>query len=279
MKMRESARRIAAVAAGLVITGTAEARAQDFEWQGAVDRGDAVTIRGVNGSITARATTANEVRVEARKEGDDDPNEVRIEVIEDARGVLVCAVYPTRRGRDPNRCGRGEDYRMSTRNHDVKVHFTVEVPAGVDLEARNVNGGVEALGIAGGVEARTTNGDIAVEGTGDVGARSTNGDIRIGDAAGISARTTNGDIEAALSSQPADDLSFRTVNGRIRLTLPAAVEADVEIRTVNGSIDTEFPLTIRGRWGPRSASGEIGGGGPEIELRTTNGSIALVRGG
>ncbi|WP_419859628.1 DUF4097 family beta strand repeat-containing protein [Candidatus Palauibacter sp.] len=261
--MRNTVRQLAAAAAWLMIWGAADTQAQDFEWQGAVDRGDAVTIRGVNGSIVARAASGGQVRVEATKEADDDdPAGVRIEVVEDSRGVLICAVYPTRRGRDPNRCGRGDDYRMSVRNYDVEVHFTVEVPDGIDLEARTVNGAIEARGIAADVEARTTNGDITVEGSGEV-----------------SARTVNGAVEAVLRSQPTENLSFRTVNGRIQVRLPDDVNADVDIRTVNGAIDTEFPLTIRGRWGPKSASGEIGGGGPEIELRTVNGGIALVRGG
>ncbi|MDE2878378.1 hypothetical protein [Candidatus Palauibacter soopunensis] len=261
--MRNTARRFAATAAWLVCLGATEARAQDFEWQGSVDRGDAVTIRGVNGSVTASPASGSQVRVRATKQwDDDDPDSVRIEVVEDSRGVLICAVYPSRRGRDPNRCGRGDDYEMSVRNNDVKVHFTVEVPAGVELEARTVNGEIEARGIADEVEARTVNGGIAVEGNGPV-----------------SAETVNGAIEARLRGEISEDLRFKTVNGGIRLVLPNGTDADVDIRTVNGAIDTEFPLTIRGRWGPKSASGEIGAGGPEIEVSTVNGSIALVRGG
>ncbi len=261
--MRNSVRYLAAGAAFLLTGATTGAQAQDFEWQGSVDRGDAVTIRGVNGSITASAASGSQVQVRATKEwDDDDPDSVRIEVVEDSRGVLICAVYPSRRGRDPNRCGRGDDYEMSVSNNDVQVHFTVEVPAGVELEARTVNGGIEARGISDEVEARTVNGAVAVEANGPV-----------------SAETVNGAIEARLGSEPSEDLRFKTVNGGIRLVLPNGTDADIDIRTVNGSIDTDFPLTIRGRWGPRSASGEIGAGGPEIELSTVNGSIALVRGG
>lgn len=261
--MRNTVQRLAAAAAWLVCLGAAETQAQDFEWQGSVDRGDAVTIRGVNGSVTATAASGSQVQVRATKEwDDDDPDSVRIEVIEDSRGVLICAVYPSRRGRDPNRCGRGDDYEMSVRNNDVKVHFTVEVPAGVGLEARTVNGEIEARGIADEVEARTVNGGIVVAGNGPV-----------------SAETVNGEIEARLGGEVSEDLRFKTVNGGIRLVLPSGADADLDIRTVNGSIDTDFPLTIRGRWGPKSASGEIGAGGPEIEVSTVNGSIALVRSG
>ena len=56
----------------------------------------------------------------------------------------------------------------------------------------------------------------------------------------------------------------------MKFALPDGTDADVEIRTVNGAIDTEFPLTIRGRWGPKSASGEIGGGSwSPLGLRNT----------
>lgn len=270
--MRNMARQLALAAASLVCLGAAEAQAQDLEWlwqaqeehyRGGVEPGDVVTIRTVNGSIAARPTSGNELRVGATKEADDDdPAEIRIEIVEDDRGLVVCAVYPTRRGREPNRCGRGDDYRMNVRNNDVKVHFTVEVPAGIELEARTVNGSIRTEGLSHDVKARTVNGGITVESAG-----------------AVSAETTNGTIDAQLTSQPANPSSFETVNGRIRLVLPNAADANVSVRTVNGSIDTEFPLTIRGRWGPRSASGEVGDGGPEIALRTVNGSIALVRGG
>ena len=263
--MRFSVRQAAAVAALAAIWAaapTAPAVAQDFEWEGTLDRGDVVTVRGVNGSVSARAASGNQLRITATKEADgDDPATVRIEVIEDARGVIACAVYPSRQGREPNRCGRDDDYRMRVNDNDVKVHFIVEVPEGLELDARTVNGHIEARGIRGGMEARTVNGAIEVEAGGPV-----------------SAETVNGSISALMDRRPSEGLRFKTVNGAIELTLPNGTAADLELRTVNGSIDTEFPLTIRGRWGPKSAAGEIGGGGPEIELPTVNGSIALIRG-
>ena len=272
--MRISTGRPATAAALLIIAGmagVAEARAQDlewlarnvhWEWQGTVESGDAVTIRNVNGAVIARGTDASQVRIRATKEGeDDDPDEVEIEIVEDARGVLVCAVYPARRGGDRNRCGRRGGYRMNVRNHDVKVHFVVEVPSDVRLDANTVNGDIEARGLAERVEAETVNGGIEVETAGRV-----------------TAETVNGDIAARFGPGFAEAASFETVNGGIRVVLPEGTDADVDIQTVNGAIDTDFPLTIRGRWGPKSASGEIGDGGPDLKLETVNGSITLVRG-
>jgi len=260
--MVKSMRWFGAAVIALGALSAADVAGQDFEWQGAVDRGDAVTIRGINGKIVARAARGNQVTVEATKRGrDDDPNSVEIQVIEDSQGVLICAVYPSRRNRDTNRCARGDDYEMNVRNNDVKVDFVVEVPAGVDLDAVTVNGGIEARGLSGDIKAVTVNGGIDIESDGVV-----------------SATTVNGSIDARMGTVPRDRLKFATVNGGIRIELPSGTNADVDIETVNGHINTDFPLTIRGRWGPRSASGEIGSGGPQIKLHTVNGSIELISG-
>jgi DUF4097 and DUF4098 domain-containing protein YvlB len=149
---------------------------------------------------------------------------------------------------------------MNTKDNDVHVDFTVEVPSGVELDVVTVNGDVEVERVQGAVDAVTVNGDITI---------ATNG--------AASATTVNGSIEARVG-ELADDVEFTTVNGSITLWLPAGVSADVDATTVNGSIETDFPITIRGRWGPRTASGEIGGGGANLEITTVNGSIEILRG-
>jgi hypothetical protein len=263
MNMIEKTMRTAAIAATMIgLAATADAKAQQaFSWNGSVDRGDAVSIRGINGTIIARAARGNEVRVTAEKTSrDGKESTVEIQVIEDSDGVLICALYPTpARAEEENRCARGRAYQMSTKDNDVKVNFTVEVPDGVELEAVTVNGDVEVEGVESSVEAVTVNGDIMI---------GTNG--------GASATTVNGSIEARVGDL-SDDAEFTTVNGSVKLYMPAGVSADIEATTVNGRIETDFPITIRGRWGPRSASGEIGGGGPNLEITTVNGSIEILR--
>lgn len=251
-----------ALTAIALTTATNASAQQDFSWSGFVDRGDAISIRGINGAIFARAASGDQVRVTAVKRSERDPlSSVSIEIVEDSEGVLICAVYPSRDEDRPNRCARGRDYRMNTRNNDVKVDFTIEVPAGVELDAVTVNGDIEILDLSSSVEAVTVNGNIQVE---------TNG--------AATATTVNGSIEARVG-RLSDDLEFTTVNGGVTVTLPSGTAANVEATTVNGSIETDFPITIRGRWGPRSARGEIGGGGPTLEITTVNGSITLLRAG
>ena len=255
---------VLAVAAMLTLTLALPAAEQagagpDFRWQGHVEAGRTVTIRGVSGTITA-TPGGGEVVVEAVKTARrGDPDEVTIEVIEDAEGLLVCAVYPSGWFRQ-NRCARGDAYRMNARNNDVRVAFSVSVPDGVRLEARNTNGDVRVAELSGDVSVATVNGDIEAESAGSV-----------------SASSVNGNIDATMGAVPRDNLSFNAVNGRIRLALPADADADLSLRTVNGGIDSDFPIEVRGRWGPRSATGQLGQGGTAIAVSTVNGGIEVRR--
>ena len=75
----------------------------------------------------------------------------------------------------------------------------------------------------------------------------------------------NGDGPTALLRADMDALPVREQTG-----LPYA-------STVNGHITTDFPLMIRGKFSGRQISGAIGQGGPELSLKTVNGSIELRR--
>lgn len=238
-------------------------QAQDWEWQGAVDRGDAIEIKGVNGSIKATGTSGGQVVVSAVKKGkDDDPASVRIEVVEHSGGVTICAVYPDVEGKK-NECAPGDDGRLSTRNNDVSVSFTVQVPAGVRLVATTVNGDIEAGGLGADAAATTVNGDVKVSTTGL--ARAT---------------TVNGSIQASMGRADWDGtLDFNTVNGSITVNLPDGVSTDVSASTVNGSMNTDFPLTVTGKFSMKNMHGTIGNGGRGIEMATVNGSIHLKSGG
>ena len=238
-------------------------QAQDWEWQGAVDRGDAIEIKGVNGRIKASGTSGGQVVVSAVKKGkDDDPASVRIEVVEHSGGVTICAVYPDVEGKK-NECAPGDGGRLSSQDNDVNVSFTVQVPAGVRLVATTVNGDIEAGGIGADVAATTVNGDVKV---------STSGLAR--------ATTVNGSIQASMGRADWDGaLSFNTVNGSITVNLPDGVSTDVSASTVNGSMNTEFQLTVTGRFSMKSMHGTIGSGGRDLEMATVNGSIHLKSGG
>ena len=245
----------------LLATSASGAAAQgDFSWRGRIQSGRSIEIKGINGDIQAVAASGNEVRVSATKSADrSDPDEVKIEVVEHDAGVTICAVYPARRSRDPNECRPGGRNGQNVQNNDVKVEFRVEVPAGVRLVARNVNGDVGVTSLASDVQAWTVNGDVDI---------STSGIAE--------ANTVNGSITASIGrSDWSGSLEFETVNGSIELEFTGPLNTEVHASTVNGGISTDFPLTIQGRFGPKRLNGTVGSGGRTLSISTVNGEIEL----
>jgi hypothetical protein len=248
--------------ASAISVGENDATEDDFRWQGRIAQGRAIEIKGVSGEVRAEAASGDQVEVVAHKSARrSDPAGVRLQVVEHAGGITICAVYPNADNGKPNECKPGSGGHMNVRNNDVNVDFTVRVPQGVRFIGRNVNGGVEARSLGGDVEAYTVNGGIRVNANGVVQAQTVNGSINasLGDANWTSA------------------IEFKTVNGSITLDLPAQTNTQLEAETVNGDISTDFPMTVQGRFGRRHVSGTIGNGGRELQLATVNGDIRVRR--
>ena len=253
---------LASAVAALALAAAAGAATEDFHWTGKVAAGAAVEVKGVNGGIVATGAPGGDVEVTATKKGrKSDPAAVKIEVVEHAGGVTICAVYPS--NGTPNECQPGQGGRMKVHDNDVNVEFKVKVPAGVRFVGRTVNGGIQASGIAADAEAHTVNGGISLDAAGTARAETVNG--------GIVAHLGRADWTGALK--------LKTVNGGIDVVMPEGLSADVKASTVNGDIQTDFPLTVTGRISRRKIEGTIGSGGRLLEMETVNGGIELRKPG
>lgn len=248
---------------------------EPFRWRGRLAAGRTLEVKGVKGVIRALPASGSEAEVVAvRRARESDPESVRIEVVPHGDGVTICAVYP--RGRDRrsrgsraerseesgyNRCDPGEWRDLNVQDNDVAVDFTVRVPAGVALVARNVSGDVEAEGLRGSVDARSVSGDVRL---------STSG---YGEAS-----TVSGEIFASLGSgRWPGELDFRTVSGDITLELPARTSTEVRVETMSGEIHSDFPLDVERRSLRRRARGTLGEGGRELYVTTLSGDVRLRR--
>jgi DUF4097 and DUF4098 domain-containing protein YvlB len=146
---------------------------------------------------------------------------------------------------------------------DHSVTYRIMVPQNCNLSIETVNGEINITGTTGELKLETTNG--AIEATGTSGA--------------VRAATTNGSIDVELLQAQASPMSMETTNGKITLRVPASFRANVDASTTNGSIRTDLPITINGKLDRNSLRGQINGGGPELELETTNGSIHILKAG
>ena len=249
--------------------------------------GTSVLVDNVFGSVEVRAgetgkvtvaihrtvTAHNEAEVEAGMREVTfeflQPRPGRLELGQD--GPFRCRGWQEERNR-----GRGSCVDWHDPDYEVSWNWTVTVPAGVDLEVRNVNGGdVAVTGVTGGVEAKNVNGSVRLEGVGGA----------------IDAATVNGKLTAALATAPSADSSFRTVNGGIDLTLPESAGAEVGFKTLNGDLYTDFEVSaLPQQLEPTSAAAEhghhhyrverasavrIGSGGPRLDCQTVNGDIVV----
>jgi DUF4097 and DUF4098 domain-containing protein YvlB len=237
-----------------------------------------VEIALVMGGVTVVGGAVEEVTIEASARVEEDEGEVDAE---DER--------PERRGmrRIPNTAlgleAEEKDNRVEITSDSWRqpVDLKITVPLASTLVVSTVNDGELAVdGVEGELELHNTNGGISVKGAkGPVSASTVNGDVR---------------VEFRSGTAPAAPMAFSTLNGDIEVTLPAGLKADVRMRSDNGEIYSDFDVALdrkpakveeqreKGRYRvvlTREVAGKIGGGGPELLLKTFNGDIVLKRAG
>ncbi len=122
----------------------------------------------------------------------------------------------------------------------VEVRYHVKAPRTAPIRARNTNGQVTITGMGGKIVAHTTNGAVVM----DLGA-------------------------------VADKIEASTTNGAVTLTLAPDAKADLSASVTNGGISVtglKLETTEQSR---RKLEGKINGGGPSVELHTTNGGVRV----
>lgn len=140
-----------------------------------------------------------------------------------------------------------------------EVRYHVKAPRTATVRTTTTNGGVSLTSLDGRVVARTTNGGITAT------------EIK----GGIEARSTNGGVRVQLASVGPDEVHLTTTNGGVRLVLPENAKATVTGTWTNGGMTISglnFEVTEQSR---RRFEGRLNGGGTPVDLRTTNGGIAV----
>ena len=157
----------------------------------------------------------------------------------------------------------------------IRVEFAITVPKEFDVDLHTAGGRIETDDLQGNVYARTSGGSISVGNIeGNVDLKTSGGSIRTEDIYGeIDADTSGGSINVTFAKQPTKDATLRTSGGSINAKFPANVQIDLDASTSGGRVSTEF--NVDGRIKKRSIEGEINGGGPEISLHTSGGSVRV----
>lgn len=146
-----------------------------------------------------------------------------------------------------------------------------------EIKANTSGGSVEVKEVRGHVEIGTSGGSIQVGNVdGNVLASTSGGGIKLGTVSGeIKGTTSGGSISAVLVRQIEQPLELSTSGGSIQLAVPADFQADLNASTSGGGVACELP--VQGTVKRSSIQGKVNGGGPQVTLRTSGGSINVAR--
>lgn len=277
---------------------------EDFQYSYDLKPGGRVSVDTFNGSIEILSWEKNTVQITGTKYAarEEDLKDMKIETKADAGSVQIRTVRPlSRRGnmgakyflRVPQRV---ELDTIHSSNGTIRVE---DIDGNARLDTSNAT--IRMRKVHGRVDAKTSNG--AIEGddlVGEAVLRTSNGAIRMSRVqGGVEATTSNGSIQVAVSKpKPGQPLRFESSNGSldlviaelannevrastnnssITLRVPASIKALLRASTSNSSITSDLDVVTRGTIGKNHLEGEINGGGPLIQLSTSNGSIKVLK--
>lgn len=156
----------------------------------------------------------------------------------------------------------------------------IAVATGTDtIEAHTSGGNVEVGTAQQSAKLETSGGSIRVnEARGPLHVETSGGSIRIQKAqASVEASTSGGSIQAGLAAPLGGECRLSTSGGDVKVTLPLGINAELDARTSGGSVRSELPVTVQGEVKRSGLQGRLGDGGPLIRLRTSGGSIHVVK--
>ncbi|HUP38529.1 MAG TPA: DUF4097 family beta strand repeat-containing protein [Vicinamibacterales bacterium] len=143
---------------------------------------------------------------------------------------------------------------------DADISYKVTLPADAHLQMTGNNGTYKASGMRGHVKAMVVNGGIELT------------DLR----GGVDAAAVNGHVSVKMA-EITNPMRLEATNGRLTLEIPKAAKATLNARSVNGGITITGLNTDEGTGRRiRTLESQLNGGGPEIDMRVTNGRINIT---
>jgi hypothetical protein len=184
-------------------------------------------------------------------------------------------------------------FGLSRRSVRIEIH----APAKTALELNSGDGSVTCEGLTGGASIRTGDGSITADGlAGDVTlhagdgsveawnldgrlvASTGDGSVRLnGRFAGLDVTTSDGSVtlEVVPGSRLSATWSVRTGDGPVVLRLPTDLKATLDAHSGDGKMTVDLPVTLQGAVRENELHAALNGGGPELRVRTGDGSIVI----
>ncbi len=236
-----------------------------------------LTVKSFNGRIELKAGTDSRVSIRAKIRN---PSRVDYRVWQEGDDIFVEA-------------RRASGISLMPRPAGAHIFITAPAHTTIDLATSNGRVVVENIHGSGPVhtsngriilenakgehEVHTSNGRIVIDGLeGDADVKTSNGSIEIKRMRGaVKAGSRNGSISFEGEMPEGSANRLETSNGSVKMRLQSEFGARLNAKTSNGRIRTNLPVHSVTAQGRNHLEGVIGGGGGELTIRTTNGSINI----
>jgi hypothetical protein len=118
------------------------------------------------------------------------------------------------------------------------------------------------------ITVQLTMGTVGLEiitGSGDVDVENLQGELRV----------TSGSGNIRASGNPASDWHLDTGTGTVRVQFPADANLALIAHTSSGTIESNDAVSVQGKKSPHELRGQIGKGGPTVDVKTASGNIEI----
>lgn len=276
---------------------------EDFSSSHKLASGGRVMLEGFNGGVEIIGWDSNSVELSGTKSAsrEDVMKDIKIDVVSEADSIRIRAIRPIEHNcncgvkfmlkvpkksildniQTSNGSMRVESItgnsRLKTSNGSIRVW-------GVngDLEATTSNASIEVGQFKGAADLRTSNGRIKADGIrGAFDAHTSNASIdasvaELDPGRPLTLESSNGSITLTMDSWKGNDIRAHTSNSSVNVRLPDKVGADLTLNTSNGNISTDFEITTS-QFSKNRVVGKLNGGGPRLDLSTSNGNVRLMK--
>ncbi|MGB6720830.1 MAG: DUF4097 family beta strand repeat-containing protein, partial [Terracidiphilus sp.] len=243
-------------------------------------------VADASGNIRLTRGAANQIRIHGHVRSDDADEADQVRALA-ANPPIVQDGNVIRIGRDHE----GND--NESRTSHISIDYEIEAPADASLYAASGSGNIEdqgvgqgaqlstgsgnieATGLEGGFKTETGSGNIAIDeaGEGDAKAETGSGNIEVKGVHGaLKAETGSGDIKAA--GTPSSPWKLETGSGNVEFT-PGNAPLNLNASTGSGSISSDRPMAIQVSSDGHRMSGQLNGGGPDVQIETGSGDIRI----
>jgi hypothetical protein len=286
----------------IVGVGDWERYSKDFHSSYPLKAGGRLSVETFNGTVDISGWDQDTVDISGTKYGpsQDEADNLRVDIDNTPDSISVRVPRPTERRNNQGARLTIKIPRNAQIDRIVTSNSSIHTEDGAGpTHLRTSNGSIRVMDLHGELQAETSNSAIELEGVdGNVRAHTSNGHIRSERVNGsvdldtsnsavtvdvartdkeVRIDTSNSSVELELPRNFSSGIHIQTNNGAITLHMAEGANARVSARTSNSSIDADFEVRARGELSRNRLEGEIGNGGPLIELTTSNGSIHLLK--